>query len=508
MPMFHSGDLQSGISRAITEQKLVAVFIYSTTDSNSQTWEQEYLCKEPLQAANDATALGDRFAEKAVMLKIEYGSQEAGFLSAFCPITAAPTFVVIHNGRVLEKVEGEAEREEFENKISAALGLKLSDGEAEESQSTQTEPAAQLPAASGPSATTNAQQQQRPQPTPATEVSTSQAPHNINHMFPDRAQRLEEEKAKREAAEKAAREARTNARRKEAEEAHAAHQANDSSKSKEAARRDWLVQQKKRQDEAKGEKQRILAQIEADKAERKARFQRAPVEAASTPLSPSADAASRRTGAGGMCSLQIRLFDGTSIKGRFEPSATLSSGVRDWIKDSTSKEARGSANGADIPYTFKLIRAPQPSRSIEISEEHQSLYDLGLTPNATLVLQPVSGFSDAYSTDDRGYVSSALNLAYGAASKATGVLSSALAYVPGFGPATSADDDRPSSSSRRDEDVSNLDGAADDAGSSRIKVRSLADQRADAMRKEGKKTEFYNGNSSAFEGRKDDDHKK
>ncbi|EGP82588.1 uncharacterized protein MYCGRDRAFT_51417 [Zymoseptoria tritici IPO323] len=479
--MFHSGDLQSGISRAITEQKLVAVFIYSTTDSNSQTWEQEYLCKEPLQAANDATALGDRFAEKAVMLKIEYGSQEAGFLSAFCPITAAPTFVVIHNGRVLEKVEGEAEREEFENKISAALGLKLSDGEAEESQSTQTEPAAQLPAASGPSATTNAQQQQRPQPTPATE---------------------------REAAEKAAREARTNARRKEAEEAHVAHQANDSSKSKEAARRDWLVQQKKRQDEAKGEKQRILAQIEADKAERKARFQRAPVEAASTPLSPSADAASRRTGAGGMCSLQIRLFDGTSIKGRFEPSATLSSGVRDWIKDSTSKEARGSANGADIPYTFKLIRAPQPSRSIEISEEHQSLYDLGLTPNATLVLQPVSGFSDAYSTDDRGYVSSALNLAYGAASKATGVLSSALAYVPGFGPATSADDDRPSSSSRRDEDVSNLDGAADDAGSSRIKVRSLADQRADAMRKEGKKTEFYNGNSSAFEGRKDDDHKK
>jgi hypothetical protein len=36
----------------------------------------------------------------------------------------------------------------------------------------------------------------------------------------------------------------------------------------------------------------------------------------------------------------------------------------------------------------------------------------------------------------------------------------------------------------------------------------LADQRADAMRKEGKKTEFYNGNSSAFEGRKDDDEKK
>jgi hypothetical protein len=206
-----------------------------------------------------------------------------------------------------------------------------------------------------------------------------------------------------------------------------------------------------------------------------------------------------------MCSLLIRLFDGTSVKGRFEPSTTLSSGVRDWIKDSTSKEARGSANGADIPYTFKLIRAPQPSRSIEISEEHQSLFDLGLTPNATLVLVPINGFTDAYSTDDRGYVSSALNLAYGAASKATGVLSSALSYVPGFGPATTSDDNLPAPSSQRQESLSNLDGASDDAGSSRIKVRSLADQRADALRKEGKKTEFYNGNSSAFESRKDDD---
>jgi hypothetical protein len=209
-----------------------------------------------------------------------------------------------------------------------------------------------------------------------------------------------------------------------------------------------------------------------------------------------------------MCSLQIRLFDGTSIKGRFEPSTSLSSGVRNWIKESTSKEARGSANGADIPYTFKLIRSPQPSRSIEISEEHQSLHDLGLTPNATLVLLPVSGFTDAYSTDDRGYVNSALNLAYGAASRATGVLSSALSYVPGFGASTSADDDHSASSTRRQEPASNLDGASDDTGSSRIKVRSLADQRADALRKEGKKTEFYNGNSSAFEGRKDDDQKK
>jgi hypothetical protein len=100
--MFHEGDLQSGISRAITEQKLVAVFIYSTSDANSRVWEEDWLSKGPREAAEGSRSLGERFAEKAVLLKIEYGSQEAGFLSAFCPITAAPSFVVIHNGRVLE----------------------------------------------------------------------------------------------------------------------------------------------------------------------------------------------------------------------------------------------------------------------------------------------------------------------------------------------------------------------------------------------------------------------
>ena len=45
----------------------------------------------------------------------------------------------------------------------------------------------------------------------------------MSSLFPDRAQRLEAEKAKRDAAEKAERTARTNARKKEAEEAHAMH---------------------------------------------------------------------------------------------------------------------------------------------------------------------------------------------------------------------------------------------------------------------------------------------
>ena len=39
--------------------------------------------------------LGDVLAEKAVLLKLEAGSQEAGFLSAFCSLENVPKLVII-----------------------------------------------------------------------------------------------------------------------------------------------------------------------------------------------------------------------------------------------------------------------------------------------------------------------------------------------------------------------------------------------------------------------------
>ena len=43
-----------------------------------------------------------------------------------------------------------------------------------------------------------------------------------------------------------------------------------------------------------------------------------------------------------------------------------------------------------------------------------------------------------------------------------------------------------------------------ESGAPSTKVKTLADQRAEASKKQDQKAEFYNGNSSAFEGRKDD----
>lgn len=326
----------------------------------------------------------------------------------------------------------------------------------------------------------------------------------MSSYFPNRAEQMEEAKAKQEAAEKAERIAKANRRRKEAEEAHAAHAGKGKSKDtgdasdKEKARRDWIVQQKKRKDDAKRDRERVLAQIEADKQERKSRFQR-PQEAPSEPLSPSADAASkRRMGAGGMCSLQIRLFDGSSIKGRFEPSATLGATVREWIKETTANSGRAEA--ADIPFTFKQILAPLPSRSIEVSEEHQTVSELGLAPTATLVLVPISGFTEAYTGGGRGYMSSALHTAYGIAGTASNIASSLLSFVPGFGASTSAEHNSRDSTPDQPSGDNSMSGST-----ASLKVKTLADQRAEAARKEDQQAEFYNGNSSAFEGRKDDE---
>lgn len=483
--MFHTGDLQSGISLAISETKLVACFVHSPSDSASSTWES-WLSDD---------ALLETLSTKAVILRIEAESKEASFLAAFCPIQKTPTFVVIRNGQVLEKVEGGVTREEFLGRIGRAMDVDISESDAKKESSNVVEaPAAQEPVSAQPV-------QQQPSSSSSNPPESPEV--NMTSLFPDRASRASTQNDQVRAAEAAEKAARTAARRKEAEEAHAFHAAakdkgkgkEGTDKGKEAARRDYMVQQSKAKQDAKAEKARILAQIEADRAERKARSQRAPVEAAeSSPMSPSAEAASRRMGAGGMCALQIRLFDGTSIKQRFEPSATLEGGVRSWIK---SQEGVG-----EDPFTFKMLRAPLPSRTIEISEEHQTLYDLGLTPNATLVLVPVQGYTNAYGGNEgRGYMSSALHMAYGVASGATGILGAALSYVPGFGPAERGEDSAtgPSEAMRPQGTESNADGSAT------IKVKTLADQRADAARKEGKKTEFYNGNSSAFEGRKDDD---
>jgi chemotaxis protein histidine kinase CheA len=516
--MFHNGDLTSGISKAVQENKLVVCFVRADGTNASEVWENEWLSGP---SDDESTAsFGDLLSTRAVVLRLNHGTQEANFLNAFCKITEPPTLVIIHNGQVLEKIEGDVTKEEFVGRIRAATKL------GETTSSSVSPITSQAPAQT---AAQPAQPPQRVSDTPQQQTSTSpQPPSAMQNLFPDRAQQHAAEQTRREAIEKAERSARAAARKKEADEANATSTSTTtSSKAQASARSDWLVQQKQRKDEAKREKERILAQIEADKQNRKARAQaqrntEQPPTESSTPLpqsSSSKPSSSSILPAATHVSLQIRLFDGSSIKSRFPPTATLANDVRNWVRLSAP-----STQPSEVPYTFRQILTPLPPRAIGVSEEHHSLRELDLVPSATLVLAPVNGYADAYTgvgAGEAGYLGTAWNLA-------SRLIGSVAGLVPGLsgivGPASSdSAHTGPSGTTAASGPSSSSSAAApstplpNTSSSRNIKVKTLADQRADASAREkdlngggedgrGAETEFYNGNSLGFEPRpKDDD---
>jgi hypothetical protein len=87
------------------------------------------------------------------------------------------------------------------------------------------------------------------------------------------------------------------------------------------------------------------------------------------------------------CALQVRLLDGSSLKQRF-PSDNSLKDVRKWIDQDRQDGSH--------PYTFKLMLTPLPNRTLDVTEEGESLASLGLCPSATLVLHPIEKYSAAY----------------------------------------------------------------------------------------------------------------
>merc|ERR1712070_1304342 len=200
--MFHEGDLSSGISTALQQQKLVLCFVREDGNEESDNWENDWLHQED----EHGRPFGERLAQKAVLLKIEHGSQEAGFLGAFCTIDKSPMIVVIDKGQVLEKIEKGISEDKWRERISNICRL---DGDYQ--AAAPSAPANETPAVPQPS-----------QSEPATQPS-SQEQQSLENLFPNRAQQHEASAAAHREAEAAAIKARQDARKKEAEEAYAAH---------------------------------------------------------------------------------------------------------------------------------------------------------------------------------------------------------------------------------------------------------------------------------------------
>ncbi|KAJ8104448.1 hypothetical protein OPT61_g10751 [Boeremia exigua] len=269
------------------------------------------------------------------------------------------------------------------------------------------------------------------------------------------------------------------------------------------------MQKKKREDAE--ELARIKARIEQDKAERKAqaearRAERAQERTTDAPAQ-SRTTTSTRGSQSQTVHLNVRLFDGRTIRSTFPRTASLEKEVRKWIDEEFAKLDSDDANIQNRelpPYFFRHILAPQPSRELSAGDENQTLGDIDLAPSATLVLVPVKGYTDAYSGSGTNLLAGTTT---GLVGGAFGLLSSTIGYAGGIlGSFLGTGSAAPQPN--QGQAVGGGSGSSGQPGSSRpeseeqagIRVRTLADQRA----REPRSQQFYNGNQSNVEPKPDD----
>ena len=314
-----------------------------------------------------------------------------------------------------------------------------------------------------------------------TNLSNTRTSQTVQHLLADQRRRLEIDKEKKEAAAKTE-------RKSQAHMMQISMAADPSSaKAKQAT---YAQQQRKRQHEARQERERILKQIEHDKAERKEKEEQRRALAKAEAEAEGQDGTGGlidqqlaneinlrgRTTKTGECVIQVRMFDGSTIRNRFTSDQTLRTEVRLWV----DKERRDG----DLPYTFKQILAPLPNRTLSISEEDETLHSLNLPPSATLIMVPVQNYTAAYS-ESHGIVSRGASIGYNILLAGAGLVSGAVGKLLGFGQTRTPNQESTTQigTPQSTDDMTTREAAAG------IRVRTLHDQRDSQEHHQ-----FYNGN--------------
>ncbi|KAH8194946.1 hypothetical protein TruAng_010887 [Truncatella angustata] len=492
--MFFKGTLQEGISTALQQSKQVICFVTDGSDESEQ-WETEFLAEDRVKGPLET---------QAVTLRLQAGSEEAGYLEALFPVPRKPTVVVIQAGQLKEYIAAGTSKDEFLRRLSLALEGPSHQAPASASSATPahtSQESAPAPAQLPQSADEDVYGNSAPSTlsAPPTEEPPQASPH-IQALLAERAARLEANKTAKEAAAKA------EAKKRAEEQAAAGTSSSEGQqqRSVDAAEKKHADLLRKRRQDEKAERQRILRRIEDDRRERREREAqerqaRLLLTAATTGnevvgagRAGSSSAPPQRSdavqlpsrGGGAHCNLQVRLLDGSTIRSRFPSDAKLGGEVRGWIDENRTD--------GDEPYTFRVVLTPLPNKTVEASEEADSLLDLGLAPSATLVLVP------------RVRVANAFEQTGGALYRALAGVWALLAMVLNF-PFTlvGGGGARSSRAGQAGEEIpmENLDGE----GSAR---REGQDQRVRGFQNPDDRRrdqQLYNGNSLNFEPRNDDD---
>ncbi|KAK2783264.1 hypothetical protein FQN52_000365 [Onygenales sp. PD_12] len=459
--MFYEGDLQSGIALALAEAKQVICFVRDESEESSR-WEDEYLKNEEISSL---------VASKAISLKLQAGSVEAGFLASFCPIRKVPTLVVIKNGVLRGYIVSGVEEEEFKRRLKTAL---------EDPQVTTAPSPAPTPTVQTAQTTQMDNNPTPSQTTPASSVPTqSHAPENTSSSREDVT-----------AAERERRDSiRAGKRRAETVEEPEQTQASP----KLDPQKEWRLEQRKREQQQKEDRQRVLDQIRRDNEARKARDQesRKASQAASSENSTPKPASPPQP-TSNQVRLQIRLFDGASVRSTFSPRQTIRGDVRPWLDSQRSD--------GDTPYNLKLILAPSNNRVISVSEEDQALEDIDLGPTANLVMVPVRTYTEAYAPSVSSLPVRGLYAGYNLASGIVGAAAGALGSFLGIGqnPAAVGRTPPPAPDPAPEAPRGTVLGGRNNG---RSNIRTLYDDDGG----DKKPRQFYNGNQLSFEPRKEDE---
>lgn len=413
--MFFTGTLQEGISTALQQSKLVACFVIDDQEE-SKTWETEYLTDERIAPSLE---------KEAVVLRLTAGSEEAGYLAAIFPLPKIPALVVIKNGALKEYIASGTDKDDFVRKVAGAFAgaqpqLRGQKGGNAENASpavqaeTSSAVAAAQPSTTSPTATNEATGMETTSTSSGQEATApgTASPEHVSNEGERRRQaaRKERERIEREKAQ----------RRKEKGKMPAAEGGGggDDKKGSEDPRKSKHNESVKKasqqlaekQRQAREERARVLKLIADDKAERKAKEEMRKAEreaersatlskfAAATSTQQQQDSAAPRSPIQrrhDQCAIQVRLFDGSTIRTRLPSKATIAQDVRSWVDENRT-------DGKD-PYTFKVILTPLTNRAIDhATEEDKTLQELELTPSSTLVLTPVDRYATAYTSMNAG----------------------------------------------------------------------------------------------------------
>ncbi|KAI2786654.1 hypothetical protein POX_g09042 [Penicillium oxalicum] len=435
MTVFFEGSLQDGIAQAVRDSKAVVCFVRDNAPLSS-TWEDEYF-------KDDEVA--QLLRHGSVTLRLTAGSQEAGFLSSFCPIAEFPAVIVIKNGKLEEYLLPGISKEAFKDRLTTVLHERK--GSQPTTSSVQQHTA--IPAAANhhsspvssttsPISTKSAPRQSSSEASPSSPGSTSQTlqPAKGSH----------------------------------------AQQSNPAKFDDPPAPMSQPVKQEKRSNPVRHTKSPSVTpqsprKPSTSKASPATTEETKPQPRPAVPRGPPTE-----------YRLQVRLFDGRSIRSSFTPTQTIRNDVRPWLDQQMTDDRR--------PYNLKHVLTPLPSRTLSTSEESQALRDLGLGSTANLVMIPVASYTEAYASAATSLPTRGLSAVYGvvtsAASIATNLVGSFLGYASS---ATESSTQAPSASTAPVEN-------AQRPRTGGPNIRTLHDQQGGRD-----DSQFYNGNQLNFEPR-------